>query len=355
LRIALVALQVRGPMGQYIDALIEPLSEQIEVHLFVPEHYTGKTGKAIVHLFYTGLNKTKALFRLLNPYLGWNLWQQIVNIQPDILHIFNGEGYPWSLLWAYWASRKKLPMLVSVHDPEAHPGNILEAINSYLGRFTIPKANGVHIHSQLFLEVIMKRKVSPEKVSIIPHGSIANRFTFYSKKGVVRENIALFFGRLEAYKGLDLLVEAGLHLKGEFRIIIAGPGSLPNNLLQTIEAHLDIFELQNRYLTEPEVAYLFQKASVCVLPYRQATQSSLPLISAAFGVPVVATSVGAFLEDVPLVKGLLVPPGNPQALAQGIRDAASLKPYYPKEYEFDSLVTQFVNFYKHTQFIELPK
>jgi glycosyltransferase involved in cell wall biosynthesis len=342
-------------MGQYIDALIKPLSEQIEVHLFVPEHYTGETGKAIVHLFSTGLNKTKALIRLINPYLGWNLWQQIVNVNPDVLHIFNGEGYPWNLLWTYWANRKRLPMLVSVHDPEAHPGNILEAINSFLGRFTIPKAAGVHIHSQLFLQALTQRGILLEKLTIIPHGSIANRFTVHRKPDTFREKIALFFGRLEAYKGLDFLVEAGLQLQGEFKIIIAGPGNLPNTILQKIAEHPNIFELQNRYLSEPEVACLFQKASVCVLPYRQATQSSLPLIAAAFDVPVVATAVGAFLEDVPLVKGLLVPPANPEALAQGIRDAFGIKPYYPKEYEFDTLVTKFVAVYEHTKLSNLSE
>jgi glycosyltransferase involved in cell wall biosynthesis len=346
LKIALIALSVRGAMGHYIDALVTPLSKHVELHLFVPEHYTGKSGMATVHFFATGLNKSQALYRLINPYLALHVWKSIENVEPNVVHIFNGEGYPWSLLWAYWASKTKLPIVFTVHDPEPHPGNILELINSYLRRFTLTRATKIHIHSQRFLQAITQQGVLPERVSIIPIGSIADRFVCHRRGDIFQERAALFFGRLEAYKGLDILVEAGLFLKGELRVIIAGPGDIPNTILQTIQTNPEIFELHNRYLSEDEVANLFQRASVCVLPYRQATQSQLPLIAAAFGVPLVATSVGGFLEDVPLVNGLLVPPGNPKALAEGIQEGVGRTPYYPKEYEFEVLVEKFVHLYK---------
>ena len=105
-----------------------------------------------------------------------------------------------------------------------------------------------------------------------------------------------------------------------------GPGACPPKLESCFREHPDLFELHNRYLDDEEVAALFQRAAVCVLPYRQATQSSVPLISAAFGVPVVATAVGAFLDDVPRVNGILVRPDDAAALAQGIQDALGRYP-----------------------------
>jgi glycosyltransferase involved in cell wall biosynthesis len=344
LKIALIALSVRGPMGHYLDALITPLSDKVDVHLFVPEHYSEKTGKATVHLFCTGSNKIEAFWRLFNPFLGLALWQRIERIKPDVIHLFNGEGYPWSLLWVDLANRNKLPIVLTVHDPEPHPGNLLELANSYLRLFTLTRATRIHIHSQHLMKAIIQQRVSYEKVSVIPHGSIAERFISHCQIGVDRERVAIFFGRLEAYKGLDTLVEASFKLK--LRVIIAGPGHLPKNLSDLIKAHPEIFELHNRYLSEREVANLFQRASVCVLPYRQATQSSLPLIAAAFGVPIVATSVGSFVEDVPLVNGVLVLPGNPEALSQGIQAAIGLIPSYPKTREFNSLVEKFELFYR---------
>jgi len=82
-----------------------------------------------------------------------------------------------------------------------------------------------------------------------------------------------------------------------------------------------------------------------VLPYRQVTQSSVPLIAAAFGVPVVASALGGFIDDVPRVNGLLVPPCDSRALAQGIAKAMGLVPSYPRELEFDELSHRFVEMY----------
>ncbi len=345
MKIALVALSVKGAMGQYLEALTQPLSELVEIHLFVPQHYDGKHGKATVHFFQTGLNKREAFFRLMNPYLGWRLWTQIEKVKPDLVHLVNGDPYPWTLFGVHWAKFKKLPILMTIHDPEPHPGSFIDAAMAFTRKYTMRQVSGVHIHSKCFSETVIQQGVASEQIVIIPHGSLAQRFTFYRQKEVAREPIALFFGRLEAYKGLDNLVEAGLLLKGEQRVIIAGPGQLPDSLLQTIKANPEVFELHNRYLQEAEVALLFQRASVCVLPYHQATQSSLPLLSAAFGTPVVATAVGGFVEDVPSVNGLLVPPANPQALAQGIQEAVGRISYYPKEYDFDVIAKKFVDVY----------
>jgi hypothetical protein len=56
--------------------------------------------------------------------------------------------------------------------------------------------------------------------------------------------------------------------------------------------------------------------------------------------------VGGFLEDVPRVYGILVPPGNPEALAQGITKGINQMPYYPREMEFSVLANDFAAMYR---------
>ncbi|MCX8062830.1 MAG: glycosyltransferase family 4 protein [Anaerolineales bacterium] len=345
MKVALLALSVRGAMGQYLEALVPHLAKRVETHLFVPVHFPGQLDPAFVHSFETGRNWVRAFFRLINPLLARSLWKKIYAIRPTLIHIFSGEGYPWILLISYWVCREKIPIFLTMHDPELHIGcSIWEYANGVLRRLIVPRAHSVHVHSKVFIK--SAQNLGAHNVTVIPHGSIAERFTKHYCPDRRREPIALFFGRLEPYKGLGLLVEAGLKLQGKLRIVIAGPGRIPSKVRKVIQEHPEWFELRNCFISDEEVAELFQRASVLVLPYLQATQSSLPLIAAAFGVPVVSTAVGAFVEDVPRVGGILVPPGDASALANGMLEAIGTSPLYPTELEMSALSAKFVEWYR---------
>jgi len=81
----------------------------------------------------------------------------------------------------------------------------------------------------------------------------------------------------------------------------------------------DKFCVINKYIPSREVGVIFEKASVVVLPYREASQSGVIPIAYAFGKPVVATRVGSIPEVVKDGKtGILVPPEDPDALAEAI-------------------------------------
>jgi len=330
-------------MAQYIDGLAQALGTLSDLHLFVPSHYEGSPGPFVLHRFQTGASHRAALRWMLNPWAGWQVWQRLLGVQPDVIHLINGDGLPWSVLWAAWAHRQGVAYGVTLHDPEAHPGSAFDAVQGCLGRLILPHVRWAHIHSARFGETIARRGVAPERIFVIPHGSLAPRFVQHARPGVARDDLALFFGRLVGYKGLDVLVEAGHLLDGSPRVALAGPGRLPRHLRQAIAASPATFELHDRYLTDPEVARLFQRAAVCVMPYRHATQSSVPLIAAAFGVPVVASAVGGLIEDVRRVNGLLVRPNDAAALAFAIRSALGRTPHYPRELEFDTLARAFLS------------
>jgi glycosyltransferase involved in cell wall biosynthesis len=346
MRVALVALQVRGSMGQYLDALAHSLGRRTDLHLFVPEHYAEPNGPFTVHRFVTGATRGALLRSMMNPVPGWRVWQAIRSVQPDVVHLFNGEGSPWSLLWVRLARAAGISFGLTLHDPDSHPGDPMDTLQAFLGRDLVRHADWVHIHTRQFIDTVVQRGVPRDHIVVIPHGSLAPRFLQHRQPGVAREGLALCFGRLVSYKGLDLLVEAGILLAGQPRIAIAGPGKLADSLQRRIASHPAFFELHNRYVSDEDVAHLFQRSSVCVMPYRHATQSSLPLISAAFGVPLVATALGGLIEDVPRVHGLMVPSNDCQALVTGIREAAGRTPYYPRELEFDYLSGDFLMAYE---------
>jgi glycosyltransferase involved in cell wall biosynthesis len=137
-------------------------------------------------------------------------------------------------------------------------------------------------------------------------------------------DVALFFGYIRRYKGLDTLLAAWPLVRAR------RPGA---TLLVAGEAYEDTAEYRalaaatgegavrwlDRYIPDDEVEALFRAADVAVLPYRSATQSGVTHVAYALGVPVIATRVGGIKETVREGEtGLTCPPEDPGALADAI-------------------------------------
>lgn len=355
MKVALIALYVNSGNSDHISELVGALSNQLDVKLFIPEHYPGTTGQSKVCKFETGTTKFKVLTKLLNPLAAWSVWKEISDFNPDIIHFFNGEGTPWTILWELAAKAEKIPVLITIHDPELHPGDWFSRLVESSRQLSFKLADGIHVFTGRFVEYLTERGYDHNKIFVFPHGSLANQFLIYKDDKIVKEKMALLYGRLEAYKGIDTFIEAGLILKGRIKFCIAGSGKIPVELKQVIEENPGIFEFHNRFIPNNEVTHLFQRSSVCVLPYSQVTQSAIPLISAALGVPVVASDLGSFKQEIPKVNGTLVPPQNPELLAKAIESSLDIIPIYPDELEYKNLVVLIKSIYQkaiddfHTQ------
>jgi len=136
--------------------------------------------------------------------------------------------------------------------------------------------------------------------------------------------VALFFGYVRRYKGLDTLLQAWplVRAKRPATLVVAGEfyeDARPYRELAAAAGGGPAVRLIDRYIADDEVEMLFKAADVVVLPYRSATQSGVTHVAYALGVPVITTSVGGLAETVhPGETGLVVPPENPQALADAI-------------------------------------
>ncbi len=347
MKIILISFSTRGAIGDYLFLLTKELAKKTNITLIVPNYFNKNIENVEIVHFKTGRNKFLTFFQLVNPLNFLQIINTIKNSHPSVVHLFFGEGYPMAIFLSFYLKIIKTPLIITVHDPEIHPGNLIDKINGILRKITFKLSSGIHIHSKLFVDQIKKQVCKKNKIFIINHGSFASLFKEYkSLFSIKKEDAILFFGRIEEYKGLDILVSAGLKLNGEFKIIIAGPGNLNRKLKETIKES-SFFELHNRYLSEKEIAILFQRVRVCVLPYTQATQSSLPLISAFFNVPVVSSDIGGLSEDVLRINGVLVEPKNVDSLIQGIREAVKKNSVYPNELDFSFLAPSFLEMYQY--------
>jgi glycosyltransferase involved in cell wall biosynthesis len=131
----------------------------------------------------------------------------------------------------------------------------------------------------------------------------------------------LFFGRLQAYKGLGVLLDAAdlLAQRGlAFSLAIAGSGPDLEGRRERIAA-MPMVQLDERYIPAEEVGGLFDSADAVVMPYLEATQSGIAAYAVSAGRGVIITGVGAMTEVIhDGENGLVIPPNDAVALADAM-------------------------------------
>jgi len=128
-----------------------------------------------------------------------------------------------------------------------------------------------------------------------------------------------FVGRIEPYKGLELLLEAVAALRArdvDFEFEVWGAGRLDGKAKRWL-SHVD--RLENRYLSDGELGDVYRRFDIVVTPYLEASQSGIVAMAQAYGVAVVVTPVGALAEQIEDgVTGLVAPDVTSEALVTAL-------------------------------------
>jgi glycosyltransferase involved in cell wall biosynthesis len=145
--------------------------------------------------------------------------------------------------------------------------------------------------------------------------------------------VVLFFGNVRPYKGVRDLIDAFPHVAASENAVLVVAGtffvSVDDYRARIEELGLGgSVRLFDEYVRNEDVAPLFALSDLVVLPYRSASQSGVIPLAATFRKPVVATNVGA-LPDALAGAGLVVPPGDPDALGAAIVHALEEPPPPP--------------------------
>lgn len=134
------------------------------------------------------------------------------------------------------------------------------------------------------------------------------------------------FGRLSFEKGQDILIRALVEVFKKvpgFRVVLLGDGPEWYRLRKLSEE----VGIGERITFEPHTPYIrdyYEALDLLVVPSRSEGLPNVILEAMWFGVPVIATDVGAVREIVTDGEtGWLVPPGDEGALARGLVEALS--------------------------------
>lgn len=245
-----------------------------------------------------------------------DIWKE----EPDVVYC------PMNDLWTPFIFRKikNITRVKTIHDVGVHEGND-SIFNRIWNKSQFEDAEKFVILSKGFKQNLIKKGIDPAKIQVIPHAG----FDYYIKAANQRQSIVngipdntlLFFGRIDKYKGLNVLLAAMenvLKVKPEIKLIIAGNGDITPYRTQ-IEKIKDNVVVKNGWIADEDVASIVKLASVVILPYTHATQSGVIPLAYAFSKPVIATNVGCLAEQIiDGETGYIIEGGNARAVSNAI-------------------------------------
>jgi glycosyltransferase involved in cell wall biosynthesis len=126
-------------------------------------------------------------------------------------------------------------------------------------------------------------------------------------------NVALFFGHIRPFKGLDIALDAWRQIQSNATLLVAGEPWWNARYDKQPNVRFDL-----RFIPDAEIAAYFAAADVVLAPYRTEAQSGVALTAFHFARPLIATAVGGLPEIIDGRNGILVPPEDSRALARAV-------------------------------------
>lgn len=221
--------------------------------------------------------------------------------QIDIIHCLTEDPYVASIIKRL---KRKFEIYYTIHDLEQHEicyRNILHKLwFEWSHRMKVKKLtwmvdNLVTSSKTQCLELC--RKFPTKNVYYHPFPSLLTEAIISGSDSIPEIKDArdyfLFFGRIEKYKGVDILYHIfkdSYYLRQE-KLVIAGKGDIYFDYQP-----LPNVTLINRFIRDNEIRNLFQKAKCVIFPYISATQSGVFSFCFYFRKKIIASDVPFFRE-----------------------------------------------------------
>lgn len=210
--------------------------------------------------------------------------------------------------------------LTIVHDAQPHPGDRTGLVHALLMQDAY-RADGVLTLSQhVTSSLVAGGRINPDCITTLflpSTGTLRKRFPVAPEKGQPWR--FLFLGRLMAYKGLSLFIDAVEKLMQAgypISVSVMGEGDVSD-----VAARLDSLgvTLVNRWLSREEMAAAYEEHHAVVLSHVEASQSGIAATAIGAGIPVIALPVGGVAEQVQdKVTGILACDVTSDALAEAM-------------------------------------
>jgi glycosyltransferase involved in cell wall biosynthesis len=249
----------------------------------------------------------------------------------DLVH-FQWAALPLLDARAIAGLRRSVPVVMTVHDIVPFNGRQVSALQRSGYDAVLAQADRLIVHTIEGRDALIARGLSPDRIHVVPHGLLP----LIDAPAEPRDDRwrVVLFGRLQAYKGADLLIEALGRLDPQTRakldVLVAGEAMIDVVPLLARAEALGLgksFTLRPGRLSEGGMAALLRSADAFVFPYRAIDASGVLHQVAELGRWIIASDLGAFRAMIEGTDaGALIRPENADVLAEALAASIGRRP-----------------------------
>ena len=352
------------------------MQKQFELMVLTHRNYTGK------NYVYDGIrvqcyDSVNIGFRLGIPYAipqitSYKTFLESVK-SSDLIHV-HGHPYLSSFIAAKLAKKYSKPLVLTQHNTfieyESSFWDHVEWLNDYaIGKQVLKEADKIVVVSNATGNYVLSLGADPEKIRVLHNGVDVNRFRplngikdeMRKKLGISKDSSVVLTVRRLVYKnGIDTLIESAKKaIKKNPRLVFLVVGKGPD--FEKVKEKTGQLGIQKNFrltgfISDEDLPFYYNAADFFVLPSKSG--EGLPLVALeamACGVPVIATNVGGISEIIKEGSGKLVPPSNPDSLAEAILEFShrelsalrkDLRAMIKQKYSWDKNVEKLVEIYE---------
>ena len=248
----------------------------------------------------------------------------VIAFKPSVVHLQEAVGPRRGFFVACLATLMKpfSIVVVTVHDPKPHTGrDEARARRTGWSRDYVRKiADLIIVHGSFCARVLEASAGFKTAIVSSEHGLILQPPELRPFPDLPMR--LYFFGRMEAYKGVEVLltVVERLHEEGfPFKLRIEGRGPELDKYQERFN-RLPEVTVCNEFIPTKRIIESIQDAECVLLPYLNASQSGVLAAAYAGCRYVIASDTGGLSDVVShMQNGILVPPGDAHALTAAIK------------------------------------
>ncbi|EGB13430.1 glycosyl transferase group 1 [Pseudodesulfovibrio mercurii] len=263
-------------------------------------------------------------FAPVSPLFPLHLRRLVREKRPEIIHLHLPNP---AALYSGWFPAD-IPLVIHWHaDADGLPGRLYRSLYPVYGLFEakcLSLADSVIATSPAYAASSRSLAHLRDKCVVVPLGLDLARYPEDAQLSRTQEPTILSVGRFAYYKGYETLVEAARMVPAA-RFVIVGDGPLHGKISSMIRERglADRVRLPGS-LPDRELRVLLQLATLVCLPSvdRAEAFGLVQLEAMRYGVPLVSTAIpgsGVDWVNQDGVTGLVVPPGNAEALAHALQ------------------------------------